>query len=231
MIEILKSEERGKADHGWLKSYHSFSFADYYDPARMGFRNLRVINEDFVQPGKGFGTHPHANMEIITYVIQGQIAHKDSMGNVKIVGAGEVQAMSAGTGVRHSEFNPSETELLHLLQIWIVPNKMGVQPAYAEWKPSKPNFEGLALFASADGREGSFLIHQDCSVYLGHLQAGNAHDYKLKGERALWIQIIDGELDVLDQTLGAGDAAAIEKTSDVKLVTRNSARFILFDLN
>lgn len=230
MIDILRSEQRGKAEHGWLKSYHSFSFADYYNPQRMGFRALRVINEDYVQPGKGFGTHPHANMEILTYVVQGQIAHKDSMGNVKAVSAGEVQAMSAGSGVRHSEFNPLDSELLHLLQIWILPDKNGVQPSYSEWRPKSAGAPGLQLFASPDGQEGSIKINQNCSVYLGHLVAGGQLRRSVAPTRALWLQLISGELSLSGETLSAGDAASLEQVAAMEVLAKNDAKFILFDL-
>ena len=230
MINIIRSEERGKANHGWLKSFHSFSFADYYNPQMMGFRNLRVINEDWIEPGQGFPMHPHANMEILTYVIEGTIAHKDSMGNVKTVPAGEVQAMSAGTGVRHSEYNPSESHPLHLLQIWIVPNKKDIQPKYSEWKPKSPNLEGLNLFASPTGENESVQIQQDCKVYYGEFKNPFQQKYGLEKGRAVWIQMIGGSLTISGDTLNCGDAASIQDHQEIQFSTENGTKFLLFDL-
>ena len=173
MLQIRKSDERGHADHGWLKSFHSFSFADYRDPAHMGFGALRVINEDWVQPGKGFGTHAHQDMEIITYVLEGTLEHKDSMGNGSLIRPGDVQRMSAGTGVRHSEFNPSKDELVHLLQIWIEPNVRGIKPSYEEKQFDTAAKRGkLCLIGSSDTRQGSVKIHQDADVYAALLEDG-----------------------------------------------------------
>lgn len=229
MRNILRSEDRGKADHGWLKSYHTFSFAEYYNPERIRFKTLRVINEDFVAPGEGFPTHPHDNMEIISYVVSGQIAHKDSMGNVKIVKAGEVQAMTAGRGVTHSEFNPSDTEPLHLLQIWIFPERKGLTPSYSEWKPTGP-LGKLTTIASHDGDNGSVIINQDAKVMLGNLAAGEILDFKISANHALWLQLFEGSLTSADASLEAGDALSIESELEASFATKGGAKFILFEL-
>lgn len=187
MFKIRKSADRGIADHGWLLAKHTFSFADYYDEAHMGFRSLRVINEDRVQPGQGFGTHPHHDMEILTYIISGQLSHKDSMGNGPTIKPGEVQAMTAGTGVTHSEFNASSSEPVHLLQIWIVPERRKLAPSYAEWLPANRVDKPLTLVASRDGAEESVVIHQDARMYLGDFKKGTAVNFE---GRHLWFQLI-----------------------------------------
>ena len=229
MITIRKSDERGHANHGWLDSFHTFSFADYYDPAHMAFRSLRVINEDRVHGGMGFGTHPHRDMEIITYVISGALRHADSMGHQAVMRAGDVQRISAGTGITHSEFNDSPTEPVHLLQIWIMPERKGVTPHYAE-KAFGNAAGGLTLIASHGGRDGSISIHQDAELHLGKLAAGGNAAHSLASGRAVWVQVFAGSLMVNGQPLAAGDAAAVEDESEVAFITRDGAEFLLFDL-
>lgn len=229
MYKILKSSERGKANHGWLKSFHTFSFADYYNPEAMEYKSLRVINEDFVTPGAGFPTHPHSNMEIISYVVSGQIAHKDSMGNVKAVSAGEVQAMTAGSGVTHSEFNPSDSEPLHLLQIWIKPDKRGYEPKYSEWRSVK-SFETdkLQLIASNEGREGSVQINQKVDLYVGKYKNNEKLNFELMGSQVAWVQLIKGKLDVDGNMIEAGDAISAEEVSGLKIAVNEDAEFLVF---
>ncbi len=232
MITIRKSEERGHAERGWLKSYHSFSFADYYDPKHMGFRSLRVINEDWIRGGVGFPTHPHKDMEIITYVLEGSLAHKDSMGNGSAIGRGDVQRMSAGTGVTHSEFNASETETAHLLQIWIMPDKAGYKPSYEEKVfPDEEKRGRLRLIASRDARDGSVRMNQDVDVYVSLLEGGQTVTHTLAEGRGAWIQVARGSVSVNGQALKAGDAAAIENESEVSLTGLEGAEVLLFDLS
>ena len=231
MIQIRKSEERGYADHGWLKSHHTFSFAEYHDRNHMAFRTIRVINEDFVAAGKGFDTHPHANMEIVSYIVSGSLAHKDSMGNVKAVAAGEVQAMTAGSGVTHSEFNPSESEPVHLLQIWIMPRIKGLTPSYSELKPTpEQEKREMLLIASPDGREGSVRINQDVELYRGKFPAGKKCEMNLTHGGKAWVQLIEGELEVNGQLLRQGDAAGAQEEEKLTLVPGPlGAHFLLFD--
>jgi redox-sensitive bicupin YhaK (pirin superfamily) len=228
---IRRSEERGHAQHGWLDSRHTFSFADYYDPRHMGFRALRVINEDRVAPGMGFGTHGHRDMEILSYVLDGQLEHKDSLGTGAVVQPGELQRMSAGTGVRHSEFNPSETEPLHFLQIWIQPAVQGISPEYEQKAFPQPERQGrLRLVASPDGADGSLTIHQDARVFAGLLAAGQRTEHPLAPGRHAWVHVARGAL-VLDGTpLRAGDAAAISKPGNLALEGQDAAELLLFDL-
>jgi redox-sensitive bicupin YhaK (pirin superfamily) len=230
MITLRPSAERGHADHGWLNARHSFSFADYYDPQHMGFRTLRVINEDRVAPGMGFGTHPHRDMEILTYILSGRLAHKDSMGNGREIAAGQLQAMSAGTGITHSEFNPSRTEPVHLLQIWLLPDKKGHKPRYAEWSPAAENNGVFTLLASPDGHDGSAAIHQDALLFLAKLPAGETVRHPLTAGRAAWVQVARGSLTVNGQTLTAGDAAALENESVVELRATEDTEALVFDL-
>jgi redox-sensitive bicupin YhaK (pirin superfamily) len=231
MITLRKSNERGHAGHGWLESYHTFSFADYYDPQWMGFRSLRVINDDIVMPHGGFGTHPHRDMEIITYVLSGQLAHRDSMGNGRVITPGEFQYMSAGTGVQHSEMNPSGAEAVHLLQIWIVPDAKGVTPRYAE-KSMKDAAPGvLHLVTSKSGRDGSIAIHQDADLYLGKLEAGQSLTHPLAPGRHAWLHVAEGELSLNGHTLTAGDAAAIADEGAIALRGAKASQVLLFDLN
>ena len=231
MIQIRKSQDRGHADHGWLKAKHSFSFADYYDPKHMGFSVLRVINEDRISAGMGFGAHPHRDMEIITYIIKGALAHKDSMGNSAIIKAGEIQTMSAGTGVRHSENNPLEDQDTHLLQIWLLPKLMNIKPDYGQKSFEKVLAErDLALVVSQDGREGSIAINQEVDLYASKLKKNKQLDFKLKPGRNAWIQIIEGELQLNSEKLKPGDGAAITAESLLKIESLVDSHFLLFDL-
>lgn len=232
MIQVRYSADRGHADHGWLKSFHSFSFADYYDPQHMGFRSLRVINEDFIAPGQGFPTHPHRDMEILTYIVSGQLQHKDSMGNGRIIKAGQLQTMSAGTGILHSEFNPSENDPVHLLQIWIKPASPGIKPRYAEWNPPlHSENQPLILLASPDGGGGSASIHQDARLYLLQLKKGTDHIHPLASGRAAWVQVIKGELALPGgRTLQAGDAASLTDEKSISLAASRDSLALLFDL-
>jgi redox-sensitive bicupin YhaK (pirin superfamily) len=231
MITIRRAEERGHFDFGWLNTYHTFSFGDYYDPRNMGFRSLRVINEDFVHAGRGFPTHGHRDMEIITYVLEGGLAHKDSMGNGSIIRPGDVQRMSAGTGVRHSESNPSQTESVHLLQIWILPDKLNVEPSYAEKKFADEEKRGrLRLVASPDGSDGSVSMHQDARLYASLLDAGQQVNYELKPDRHAWVQVARGAVEINGQPLRQGDGAAISEERELKIVGTEPAEILLFDL-
>src|SRR6266516_1683799 len=231
MMKIRKANERGHAEHGWLDSYHTFSFASYYDPQWMGFRSLRVINDDLVMPGMGFGTHPQRDMEIITYILSGALEHKDSMGNGRVIRPGEVQYMAAGTGVQHSEFNPSKDEAAHLLQIWIQPDAKGVKPRYAE-KSLKDAAPGkLHLVTSKTGRDGSMAIHQDADLWLAKLDAGNHITHNLAKGRHAWVHVADGELSLNGKKLSGGDAAAISDESTLELSATKLSQVLLFDLN
>lgn len=231
MMTIRKSNERGHAEHGWLDTYHTFSFADYYDPQWMGFRSLRVINDDLIMPGMGFGTHPHQNMEIITYMLSGSLEHKDSMGNGRVIRPGEVQYMSAGSGVRHSEFNPSKTEAAHLLQIWIMPDANGVKPRYAEKSLSNAAPGKFNLVTSKTGREGSIAIHQDADLWLAKLDAGQQVAQTLAANRHAWLHVAEGEVVLNGKTLSGGDAAAISRETKLDLTANKPSQVLLFDLN
>ena len=230
-LKIRRTNERGHADHGWLSSYHTFSFADYYDPAHMGFRSLRVINEDRVAPGQGFGTHPHHDMEIFSYVLEGALQHKDSMGNGRVLNPGEIQLMSAGRGVAHSEFNPSRSEPLHFLQIWILPRQRGLPPSYTEWR-QKPDQAAAPkmLVISPDGRDGSATIHQDAEIYRVRLRAGDSVTHELKPGRGAWLQITEGALEVNGATLATGDGASSEEPGKLTLAAAKPTEALLFDL-
>ena len=230
MINLRKAHDRGHAEHGWLDSYHTFSFADYYDPQWMGFRSLRVINDDRVMPRMGFGTHPHRDMEIITYILSGQLAHKDSMGNGRTITPGEFQYMSAGTGVQHSEQNPSSQEPVRLLQIWIQPDAKGVEPSYAE-KSMKDAAPGLHLITSKAGRADSIAIHQDADLYLAKLDANQSVTHKLGANRHAWLHVAEGEVTLNGQKLTAGDAAAVSDETALNLTGLKEAQVLLFDLN
>jgi len=231
MMTLRKANERGHADHGWLDTYHTFSFAGYYDPEHMGFRSLRVINDDKVAPGAGFGKHPHRDMEIITYVLSGQLEHKDSMGNGRIITPGEVQYMAAGTGVQHSEFNPSEKEPVHLLQIWIVPDKKGAKPNYAEKSFAKAKTGRLNLVTSKTGRDGSIAINQDAELHVAKLAPGEGVVHTLQPGRHAWVHVAEGELTVNGQRLESGDAAALSDEAQVTLSASKNSQVLLFDLN
>ncbi|WP_437731667.1 pirin family protein [Sorangium sp. So ce1335] len=230
-MQIRRSSERGYADRGWLQSYHTFSFADYHDPDHMGFRALRVINDDYVAPARGFGTHPHQDMEIVTYVLEGELEHKDSMGNGSIIRPGEVQRMSAGTGVFHSEFNASKTATTHLLQIWILPDRRGHEPSYEQKAFSEEERRGkLRLVASQDGREGSVTVHQDVSVFAGLLGQGEEARYALPSGRSAWVHVARGSVELNGTLLEAGDAAAIRAGGALHLVGKDRGEVLLFDL-
>jgi redox-sensitive bicupin YhaK (pirin superfamily) len=231
MSLILRpSQARGHADHGWLDSHHSFSFAGYFDPAHMGFGVLRVINEDRVAGGAGFDTHGHRDMEIISYVIEGALAHRDSMGHGSVIRPGDVQVMSAGTGVRHSEFNDSAEARVHFLQIWITPASVGVAPRYDETHFDEASRRNqLRLIVSGDGREGSLMIHQDARIYASLLEAGATLTHSMKGRRS-WIQMVKGSVELLGHTLTSGDGAAIEREEALTLRAKQDSEFLLFDL-
>ncbi len=230
-MTIRKANERGHAEHGWLDTYHTFSFADYYDPQWMGFRSLRVINDDLVMPGMGFGTHPHRDMEIITYILSGSLEHKDSMGNGRVIRTGDVQYMAAGSGVQHSEFNPSKDEAVHLLQIWIQPDIKGVKPRYAEksFKDTAPGM--LNLVTSKTGRDGSIAIHQDADLWLAKLDTGNSVTHKLASGRNAWVHVAEGEVSLNGKKLSGGDAAAVSEEGELELSAGKPSQVLLFDLN
>jgi redox-sensitive bicupin YhaK (pirin superfamily) len=231
MIAIRPAPERGHFDHGWLDTHHTFSFADYWDPDHMGFSVLRVINEDRVAPGAGFPAHPHRDMEILTYVLEGALEHRDSMGNGSVIRPGDVQRMSAGTGVIHSEYNASKSDPVHFLQIWILPERRGLAPGYEQKSlpPADPG-TGLRLVASPDGRHDSVKIHQDASVYVAQLAPGASASYDLATVRRAWVQIARGEVELNGHALSAGDGARFEGESSVHLHTGPGAEVLLFDL-
>lgn len=232
MFTLRKSSDRGHANHGWLDTFHSFSFADYYDPKNMGFRVLRVINEDRVAPGAGFPKHPHRDMEILTYVVEGALAHSDTLGNSAEIRPGEVQRMSAGTGILHSEFNPSKTDPTHLLQIWLLPEAQGLKPGYAQ-APFAERFQqdtGLALAASRDGREGSVSLQQDVDLYVGKPRAGEKVRLSLRPGRAAWVQMIKGAVTAGGVALTAGDGLSVIDEAVVDVVSTEDAEFLIFDL-
>lgn len=231
MIQIRKSNERGFANHGWLRSFHSFSFADYYDPQRMGFGPLRVINEDRVTPGMGFGTHGHKDMEIISYVLEGELEHKDSMGNGSVIRPGDVQRMSAGTGVRHSEFNPSKSEGVHFLQIWIEPSVTGIAPSYEEKRFEADEKRGrLRLVASPDGAEGSVQIHQDARIYAALIDRDEVAQHTLASGRRAYVHVARGSISVNGKPLDAGDSLEHADTGTITLDAGSEAEVLLFDL-
>jgi redox-sensitive bicupin YhaK (pirin superfamily) len=230
-LNIRRADERRHADHGWLNSHHTFSFADYYDPAHMGFCSLRVINDDRVAPGQGFGTHPHRDMEIFSYVLEGTLEHKDSMGNGRQLQPGRIQLMSAGRGITHSEFNPSPREPLHFLQIRIQPRERGLTPSYTEWHP-KPEQADAAkvLVISPDGRDDSATIHQDADIYRIRLQPGQTVTHELKRGRGAWLQIAEGVVSFNGNPLTTGDGASVEEPGTLTLTAAQPTEAILFDL-
>ena len=231
MIKLRKSAERGHANHGWLDSYHSFSFNRYYDPAHMQYSVLRVINEDVIAPDRGFGMHPHQDMEIVTYMLSGALRHMDSLGNGSVIRAGDVQRMTAGSGIVHSEVNASSSEPAHLLQIWMLPEQSGLEPSYEEkhfCREEKLN--RLRLIASRDAREGSLLVHQDVSLYASVLQQGKSLSYMLGEDRSAYLQLARGRLDLNGEILLAGDAAKLEQVGEVSLLAEEDAEFLLFDM-
>lgn len=231
-LNIRRADERGHADHGWLNSKHTFSFADYYDAAQMGFRTLRVINDDRVAPGKGFGKHPHRDMEIFSYVLEGALEHKDSLGNGRVLKPGQIQLMSAGQGVSHSEFNPSQSEPLHFLQIWIQPRALGLTPGYAEWLPKPEHADApKVLVISTDGRDSSATIHQDADIYRIRLKPGQTVTHELKAGCGAWLQIAEGALTLNGVDLQTGDGANTEQAGKLTLTATRTTEAILFDLN
>ena len=230
MLTVRHAADRGHANHGWLDTYHTFSFADYVDPQQMGFRALRVINEDRVAPGQGFGTHPHRDMEILTYVLEGGLAHKDSMGNASTIRHGDVQRMTAGTGVTHSEYNGSDSEPVHLLQIWLLPERGGLTPGYEEKHFSEADRQGnLRLIAARDGADGAVTIHQDVRIYAGSLTHQSVTQ-SLSPLRHAWLQVVRGSLSVNGQAVVAGDGVAVSGESELRLDVPESAEVVLFDL-
>ena len=232
MMTIRNSEDRGHANHGWLDSYFSFSFAEYHDPKHMGFRTLRVINDDRIAPGGGFGTHPHRDMEIFSYVLEGALEHKDSLGNVRVLKPGQIQLMSAGQGVTHSEFNPSPSEPLHFLQIWIQPGARGLTPGYTEWLPKPEHADApKVLVISTDGRDGSATIQQDADIYRIRLKAGQTVTHDLKAGRGAWLQIAEGALTLNGVGLQTGDGASTEQAGELTVTATQPTEAILFDLN
>ena len=231
MITLRRSQERGYADHGWLKSFYSFSFAGYHDPAHMGWGNLRVINEDRIAPGTGFGKHGHRDMEIISYVLEGELAHQDSIGNVKGIPPGDVQRMSAGTGVVHSEFNHAKGETTHFLQIWIEPNVVGIPPSYEQTTIPEDEKRGtLRLVASPDGRQGSVTIHADAKVYAGLFEGAQTARIALDPGRKGYVHLVRGRLDVNGRSLAGGDAALLEDESSIEVANGRDAEVLVFDL-
>ncbi|HEY4244631.1 MAG TPA: pirin family protein [Kofleriaceae bacterium] len=230
-MDIRRANERGHADHGWLDTFHTFSFADYYDPKHMGFSALRVINEDWVKAGRGFGKHPHRDMEILTYVLEGAVSHEDSMGNGSVIRPGDVQRMSAGTGVLHSEQNPSKTEDLHLLQIWIMPDRANHQPGYEQKTfTDAEKRDQLRLVASPDGRDGSVTIHQDATLSVGLLSPGTTVTKELAPGRKAWVQVTRGEIDLAGEKLSAGDGAAIVDGTQLPISASAESEVLVFDL-
>jgi quercetin 2,3-dioxygenase len=232
MMVIRPGAARGHFDHGWLDTYHTFSFASYHDPQHMGFRSLRVINEDRVKPGEGFGTHAHRDMEILTWVLEGALEHKDSMGNGSIIRPGDIQRMSAGTGVTHSEFNPSRDEPVHLLQIWLLPRQRGLSPSYEE-KRFLPETRrgGLRLIAAHDGRAGAVTIHQDADLWTALLEPGESGRHILEAGRHAWLHVAAGAISANGMALRAGDGAAISDEKVVEVTAKDRSEILLFDLN
>jgi redox-sensitive bicupin YhaK (pirin superfamily) len=229
MINIRKADERGKTQIDWLESHHSFSFGDYYDQSYMGFSDLRVINEDFINANRGFGAHPHKNMEIITYVVEGALEHKDSLGTGSIIRPGEIQRMSAGTGIQHSEFNPSNHHSLHLLQIWILPETIGITPGYEQKQINKINNQ-LILIGSQDIKEEAVTIHQDVKLFVAFLTSNHSVSYDFKQQRQGWIQLIKGQIEINGQALSAGDGASISRENTITITCLQDAELLFFDL-
>ena len=231
MIDVIRSDSRGAADHGWLKSKHTFSFADYHNPSMMGFGKLRVINEDWIEPGKGFGTHPHRDMEIVTYMVEGALEHKDSMGNGSVIRPGELQRMTAGTGVLHSEFNASQTDKAHLLQIWILPERNGLEPGYEQKLfPAEEKRNRWRLVGSRDGRDGSLTIHQDVNLCSTVRDAGESIDYGFDGRRRGFTQVVRGTVEIDGETLETGDAVAIVDRQALDIKAKSDSELLLFDM-
>jgi quercetin 2,3-dioxygenase len=231
MIRHRKSDERGHFDHGWLQTYHTFSFSRYYDPRNMNFRSLRVMNEDWIAPGQGFGTHDHDNMEIVTYVLEGEVAHRDSLGSGDVLRPGEFQRMTAGTGISHSEFNSSRTDPLHLYQIWLLPERAGLEPSYEQKAfPQDERHNRLRLVASPDGHDGSLTIRQDARIYLGSIDQDRELTHALAGGRHAWLQVLRGNVDLNGLAMSAGDGAAISDELSLAVRSNSSSEVMLFDL-
>jgi redox-sensitive bicupin YhaK (pirin superfamily) len=231
MIRTRKAADRGHFDHGWLDTYHSFSFGDYYDPAHSGFRALRVINDDRVQPGQGFGMHGHRDMEIVTYILEGALQHRDSLGTGSIIKAGELQRMTAGTGVRHSEFNPSDSGWVHLYQIWLLPERKGLQPSYQQLAVGEEEKQGrFRLVASPDGADGSLTIHQDSRLYLASLAPGDGIGHEFAAGRAAWLQVLRGKVRLSGNDLAAGDGVEATDERVISLEAAIPSEVLLFDL-
>jgi quercetin 2,3-dioxygenase len=231
MMTIRPAQERGHAAHGWLDSHHTFSFADYYDPKHMGFQSLRVINDDRVAPAQGFGTHPHRDMEIISYVLEGALEHRDSMGTGSVIRPGDVQRMSAGTGVLHSEFNASKAEAVHFLQIWVIPAERGISPSYEQKTFSRNEKAGrLRLIVSPDGRDGSVTIHADALLYAGNFSLGQSAELALASGRYAWVHVARGAIRLNGQDMNAGDGAALSKEAAVRVEGIDDAEVLVFDL-
>ncbi len=231
MLDIIQSDSRGSVDHGWLRAKHTFSFAEYQNPERVRFGKLRVINEDRIAPGQGFGTHPHKDMEIVTYIIAGAIEHKDSMGNGTVITAGEVQRMTAGTGVQHSEFNHSQDTELHLLQIWIFPEQNGLAPGYEQIRYTREDkLNQLRLVGSRDGRDGSITIHQDVNLYASVLEDGKEVTLELQSDRKVFVQVVDGDIAVNGERLSAGDGAQLQDERSLHVSASSDAEFLVFDM-
>lgn len=232
MLRVRKANDRGHANHGWLNTYHTFSFSSYYDPDHVQFRNLRVMNEDWVAPGQGFGTHPHRDMEIVTYVLEGALEHRDSMGNGEVLRPGEFQRMSAGTGITHSEFNPSKTEPVHLYQIWLLPERKGLTPSYEQKAfPTETMKNELRLVASREPADGALLIQTDASVYLSKLDAGRQVTHELAAGRHAWLQVLRGTVALNGQPLATSDGVAVSDETRLMIEASTDAEVMLFDLN
>ena len=231
MIQVRKAADRGHANHGWLDTYHTFSFGDYHDREHMGFRSLRVMNEDRVEPGKGFGTHPHRDMEIVTYVLEGALEHKDSMGNGEVLRPGEFQRMSAGTGITHSEFNPSEVEPVHLYQIWLFPERKGIEPSYEQKQfRDEERHNQLRLVASRNAAEGSLMIHQNACIFLSKIDNGEQVSHRLAEGRHAWLQVLRGSVLLNGDDLQTSDGAAVSEESSLTIQATSDAEIMLFDL-
>lgn len=231
MLQVRRAADRGHFDHGWLDTHHTFSFSRYVDREHTRFRSLRVMNEDVVQPGQGFGTHPHENMEIVTYVLTGALEHRDSMGNGEVLRPGEFQRMTAGTGITHSEFNPSDSEPVHLYQIWLFPERNGLEPSYEQKAFDKAGRQNqLQLVASQDAAEGSLLIHQDARIYLGNLDEGAVVEHVVESDRHVWLQVLRGTVDVNGESLQTSDGVAISDEAAVSITGTSAAEIMLFDL-
>lgn len=231
MIQVRKAKDRGHANHGWLDTYHTFSFSTYQDPEHTRFRSLRVMNEDFVAPGQGFGTHPHHDMEIVTYVLEGALEHKDSMGNGEVLRPGEFQRMSAGTGITHSEFNPSGSEPVHLYQIWLFPERKGIEPSYEQKRfPKEERHNRLRLVASRDAEDNSLLIHQDACIYLSNMDAVHTVKHELLPGRHAWLQVLRGRVSLNGAALDRSDGAAVSDEAALTIQADDDAEIMLFDL-